>query len=103
MALGGLHPLGWCALHNIEMAPVPDLIDSLIEESELQNAKVAVEEALNHGVSVPGEAFDGEGYTAVERIKQGMKVEVGWFCGFGFDDGYTPEYSSYLGVFYTVI
>lgn len=76
VALGGLHPIGWCALHNIEMSPVPDLIDSLIEESELQKAKVAVEEALSHGVSVPGEAFDGEGYTAVERIKQGMKVEV---------------------------
>lgn len=85
IAQGGLHPVGWCSTHSIPLTVPPDLSAQLEEESVKQEAIKAVEEAQKVGVSVPEEALDIDGYTAIDRIKCGMKVEVLWegdaLCG----------------------
>lgn len=69
--------MGWCNAHSVPLRVPPDLISHLEEEEEAkQEAMKAVEEAQRTGVSVAEEALDVEGYTAVDRIKCGMKVEV---------------------------
>ncbi|KAK3889154.1 hypothetical protein Pcinc_006730 [Petrolisthes cinctipes] len=73
---GNLHPLGWSYHHNIPLTVPPDLTDHFQDDD---CRKVAIEEvarAEKEGVSVPEEALEVDGYTAVDRIKQGMKVEV---------------------------
>lgn len=82
IAQGGLHPVGWCSTHSIPLTVPPDLSAQLQEEDAKQEAIEAVEEAQKVGVSVPEEALDIDGYTAIDRIKCGMKVEVSvknWF------------------------
>ncbi|KAG0726744.1 Scm-like with four MBT domains protein 2 [Chionoecetes opilio] len=66
--------------HAIPLQVPPDLSALLEEEEAKQEAVKAVEEAQQDGVSVPDEALDVDGYTAVDRIKCGMKVEVLWEC-----------------------
>ncbi|XP_064109020.1 scm-like with four MBT domains protein 2 [Macrobrachium nipponense] len=73
---GNLQPVGWSSQHSIPLAPSQELFNSLKEESSVAEAKKAVEEALLTCHSVPEEALEGDGYTAIDRIKQGMKVEV---------------------------
>ncbi|XP_066941357.1 scm-like with four MBT domains protein 2 isoform X1 [Macrobrachium rosenbergii] len=73
---GNLQPVGWSSQRSIPLAPSQELFNSLKEESSVAEAKKAVEEALLTCHSVPEEALEGEGYTAIDRIKQGMKVEV---------------------------
>lgn len=73
---GNLQPVGWSSQRSIPLAPSQELFNSLKEESSVAEAKKAVEEALLTCHSVPEEALEGEGYTAIGRIKQGMKVEV---------------------------
>ncbi|XP_071546771.1 scm-like with four MBT domains protein 2 [Panulirus ornatus] len=76
VACGGLHPVGWCSHHNIRLSLPHDLSTVLKDEDSIKEATETVEQAQQEGVSVPEESLDGEGYTAVDRIKQGMKVEV---------------------------
>ena len=68
--------MGWCNSHSIPLKVPPDL-SALLEDEEVKQESIkAVEEAEKDGVSVPEEALDVDGYTAVDRIKCGMKVEV---------------------------
>ncbi|KAG7176228.1 scm-like with four MBT domains protein 1 [Homarus americanus] len=76
VAHGGLHPVGWCGHHNIQLSLPSDLMSELVDEDSIKEAKEAVEQAQREGISVPEEALDVEGYTAVDRVKHGMKVEV---------------------------
>ncbi|XP_053634164.1 scm-like with four MBT domains protein 2 [Cherax quadricarinatus] len=71
-----LHPVGWCSHHNMNLSLPTDLASVLLNDESIKEAKEAVEQAQKEGTSVPEEALDVEGYTAVDRIKQGMKVEV---------------------------
>lgn len=68
--------MGWCSSHSIPLRVPPDLSALLEEEETKLEAIKAVEEAQKDGVSVPEESLDVDGYTAVDRIKCGMKVEV---------------------------
>ncbi|KAK7055031.1 hypothetical protein SK128_027429, partial [Halocaridina rubra] len=82
---GCLHPLGWGSQHSVPLSIPPEVPKELQNESFLTNAKKIAEDAEAQNHSVPEEAFDGNGYTAVDRIRLGMKVEVLYddkpFCG----------------------
>lgn len=78
VAHGGLHPVGWCSTHSIPLRVPPELTSYLEQEEAKKEAIKTVEEAQGTGVSVTEEALDVDGYTAVDRIKCGMKVEVLW-------------------------
>lgn len=68
--------MGWCNTHSIPLRVPPELTSHLEQEEAKEKAIKAVEEAQGSGVSVTEEALDVDGYTAVDRIKCGMKVEV---------------------------
>lgn len=68
--------MGWCSTHSIPLRVPPELTSHLEEEEAKEEAIKAVEEAQGTGESVTEEALDVDGYTAVDRIKCGMKVEV---------------------------
>lgn len=68
--------MGWCSTHTIPLTVPPELVSHLEKEEAKEEAMKAVEEAQSTGVSVTEEALDVDGYTAVDRIKCGMKVEV---------------------------
>lgn len=76
MARGGLYPVGWCSSHKVQLSVPPDLVSALKDEDSVKQAKEAVAKAEKESVSVPEDALNVEGYTAVDRIKQDMKVEV---------------------------
>lgn len=74
---GNLHPVGWSRNHNIPLSVPLDLADHLKDDCQ-KEAMEEVAKAEMEGVSVAEEALEVDGYTAVDRIKQGMKVEVDW-------------------------
>lgn len=75
---GNLHPVGWSCNHNIPLSVPLDLADHLKDDDCQKEAMEEVAKAEMEGVSVAEEALEVDGYTAVDRIKQGMKVEVDW-------------------------
>lgn len=75
---GSLHQVGWSRNHNIPLSVPSDLVDHLQDDDCRKEAMEEVAKAEMEGVSVPEEALEVDGYTAVDRIKQGMKVEVDW-------------------------
>lgn len=63
-----VHPVGWCEANGKTLVP-PDHLKDVINVSEL---KLLLEDSK----TVPAELLSGEGCTPVDRIKQGVKVEV---------------------------
>ncbi|XP_069700276.1 scm-like with four MBT domains protein 2 [Periplaneta americana] len=65
-----VYPLGWCRDHHLRLQPPSELLPKLLDYEAF------VLRALQNAESVPPELLSGDGFTPVDRIKQGMKVEV---------------------------
>nr|CAD7455362.1 unnamed protein product [Timema tahoe] len=65
-----VRPLGWCKQHKIQLVPPAELANKLTNFGKILDA------ALLDATTVPPHLLTGDGFTAVERVKQGMKLEV---------------------------
>ncbi|XP_063242684.1 scm-like with four MBT domains protein 1 isoform X2 [Bacillus rossius redtenbacheri] len=65
-----VHPLGWCHQNGLTLTPPDPLVAGLADP------RGTLEEAVKRAQSVPQHVISGNGITPVERIKQGMKLEV---------------------------
>lgn len=66
-----VHPLGWCGKYDEFIEPPDDINDRYGD-----NIIEIMKDALITGVSVTVEALDNNGLSPIDRIKEGMKVEV---------------------------
>ncbi|XP_046999669.1 scm-like with four MBT domains protein 1 [Schistocerca americana] len=75
-----VHPPGWGAANGLQLLPPPELLSAAGDDADvgaLQRA--AAEEAQQAAAAVTPvteELLAGDGFIPVDRIKQGMKVEV---------------------------
>ncbi|KAJ9576505.1 hypothetical protein L9F63_025600 [Diploptera punctata] len=65
-----VYPLGRCKEQNMSIQPPDELVPKLLD------CKAFVAQAMQTAESVPSQLLSGDGFTPVDRIKQGMKVEV---------------------------
>ncbi|GLH01333.1 Polycomb protein Sfmbt [Gryllus bimaculatus] len=65
-----VHPLGWCFSEGLDLIPPLEL------KEKLGDVKTLIDRVFQQGKSVPSELLTGDGFTPVDRIKQGMKIEV---------------------------
>ncbi|XP_067002533.2 scm-like with four MBT domains protein 1 [Anabrus simplex] len=65
-----VHPIGWCKEQGLPLEFPPELQD------KVSNSDAVLEKTIQNAQSIPPELLTGDGFTPVDRIKQGMKLEV---------------------------